>query len=202
VTTTSTEHGCTVTRGPSELWADTTPPHRWRMIWRWLPMLEEDVLPEVSEPDCWKGITYELGGTSKPVCTATGCEPTLRFIAPNIVSAAGIEPGVRPDPVQGLRDAIDHGLAHDEGTTQLRGRTVERIRFDPPPDCDADQVCWPSTYLYVDPETFYPVEVHNPEYRGVSWVTRYLTFEYLPRTPENLALTDIRAQHPNAIESP
>ena len=29
-------------------------------------------------------------------------------------------------------------------------------------------------------------------------VTRYLTFEYLPRTAANLALTDIEAQHPNA----
>ena len=29
--------------------------------------------------------------------------------------------------------------------------------------------------------------------------TRYLTFEYLPRTAANLALTDIRAQHPDAI---
>jgi hypothetical protein len=29
-------------------------------------------------------------------------------------------------------------------------------------------------------------------------VTRYLTFEYLPRSAPNLALTDIHAQHPNA----
>jgi len=201
VTSTSIEHGCTVTRGPSELWADTTPPYRWRLLWRSLPMLEEDALPEVTEPDCWKGITYELGGTSNPVCTAAGCERTLRFVAPNTVSAAGIEPGFLPDPAHGLREAIDYGLAHDEGTTQLRGRTVERIRLDPPPDCDADQVCRPPTYLYVDPETFYPVEIHNPEFRGVSSVTRFLTFEYLPRTPANLALTDIRASHPDATVS-
>jgi hypothetical protein len=201
VTSTSTEAACTVTRGPSELWADTTPPFRWRLLWRALPVLEGDVSPEVTDPDCWKGITYELGGTSKPICTATGCEPTLRFIAPNTLSAAGIEPRFLPDPVQSLRDAIDTGLAHDEGTTQLGGRTLERIRFDPPPDCDADQVCHPPLYLYVDPETFYPVEIHSPEFRGVSHVTRFLTFEYLPRTPANLALTDIRAQHPEATVS-
>ena len=68
-------------------------------------------------------------------------------------------------------------------------------------DCDADQVCRPPTYAYVDPETFYPVEIHNPEFRGASSVTRFLTFEYLPRTPANLALTDIRAQHPGATVS-
>jgi hypothetical protein len=28
---------------------------------------------------------------------------------------------------------------------------------------------------------------------------RYLAYEYLPRTDDNLALTDIRAQHPDAI---
>ena len=31
-------------------------------------------------------------------------------------------------------------------------------------------------------------------------VGRYLTYEYLPRTEANLALTDIRAQHPGATE--
>ena len=59
----------------------------------------------------------------------------------------------------------------------------------------------PRRTLYVDPVTFYPVEIHNPEFRGVSSVVRYLTFEYLPRTPANLELTDIRAQHPDAIET-
>ena len=29
-------------------------------------------------------------------------------------------------------------------------------------------------------------------------VGRFLAYEYLPRTAENLALADIRAQHPNA----
>jgi hypothetical protein len=57
----------------------------------------------------------------------------------------------------------------------------------------------------VDPETFYPVETHAPgvmvEPGGVvrfHVVIRYPMFEYLPRTAANLALTDIRAQHPDA----
>ena len=155
----------------------------------------------MTEPDCWKGVTSELGGTSEPVCTAAGCEPTLSFKAPKTLRISPISVGFPADPVQGLRDAIDQGLAHDEGTTQLGEWTVERIRIDPPPDCDADQVCLPPQYVYVDPETFYPVEIHNPGFRGVSSVVRFLTFEYLPRTPANLALTDIRAQHPDAIET-
>ena len=198
VTSTSTEHACTVTRGPTELWMDTMPPYRWRVLLRDLPLVAEDASPDVSEPDCWRGVTSEFGGTSEPVCTATGCEPILRFAAPNTLRISPVSIGFLPDPAQGLRDAIDHGLAHDEGTTQLGGRTVERIRLDPP-DCDADQRCRPPAYAYVDPETFYPIEIHNPEFRGVRSVVRFLTFEYLPRTDANIALTDIRAQHPNAV---
>jgi hypothetical protein len=55
--------------------------------------------------------------------------------------------------------------------------------------------------VYVDPETFYPVEIRGPAGLGkpVWLASRYLTFEYLPRTAANLALTDIEAQHPEAL---
>jgi hypothetical protein len=54
--------------------------------------------------------------------------------------------------------------------------------------------------VYVDSDTFYPVETGGQAGVGkpVRVVTLYLTFEYLPRTAANLALTDIRAQHPDA----
>jgi hypothetical protein len=204
VTSTTTEHACTVTRGPSELWADTKPPYRWRVLWRDLPFVEEDTSPDVTEPDCSEGATSELGGTSTPSCTAAGCEPVLSFRAPNTLRISPVSIGFPPDPVQDLRDAIARGLAHDEGTTQLGGRTVERIRLDQPACDDTDQlVCPPRqpAYAYVDPKTFHPVEIHNPEYRGVRLVVRFLMFEYLPRTPANLALTDIRTQHPGATVS-
>jgi hypothetical protein len=80
---------------------------------------------------------------------------------------------------------------------------------------------------YVDPDTFYPIEMRAPPMvviappegadpqlpdgvvtgdpgdfgRAVAEIhvaDRYLTFEYLPRTEANLALADIRAQHPDA----
>ena len=106
-----------------------------------------------------------------------------------------------------LRDQISTGRAHDEGLTELEGRSVRRIRIDPPPDCPFDLSCEEPSYVYVDPETFYPVQSDSPY--GVIALQgqpalqfhireRYLTFEYLPRTAANLALTDIRAQHPDA----
>ena len=83
---------------------------------------------------------------------------------------------------------------HDEGKTQLDGRTVERIRIDTAPSSWRQLSAW-AGHLYVDPETFYPVEivatVDQVEIVGgpgtssyshvrVRDVTRYLTFEYLP----------------------
>jgi hypothetical protein len=81
-------------------------------------------------------------------------------------------------------------------------------------------------HVYVDPATFHPIEMHgptmyvmpspdvgalippsaitgaagqfDPPLARIDVVDRYLTFEYLPRTEANLALTDIRAQHPKA----
>ena len=104
-----------------------------------------------------------------------------------------------------LRDAISAGTAHDEGKTQLDGRTVERIRVDPPSPSACPSCPQEPQYDYVDPETYYPVKVDGPGSTGVPGlklrvVMRILAFEYLPRTAANLALTNIRAQHPNAKE--
>ena len=108
--------------------------------------------------------------------------------------------------MKALREAISAGRAHDEGETQLDGRTVKRIRLDPPSDCvDACPDERSPSYAYVDPDSFYPVEEHGfgyigpapgNEFRGSTdrlarflVVKRYLTFEYLPRTAANIALT-------------
>jgi hypothetical protein len=134
----------------------------------------------------------------------------LRFVPPDTVEESG---GLIPatDPVASLRDvmraAIAEGRAHHEGKTELDGRIVERIRLDPRSGCP-DKPCSLPTYVYVEPETLFPVQSEGPSSFGFypdtdrilrfHVVERYLKYEYLPRTAANRALTDIRAQHPEA----
>jgi hypothetical protein len=199
-TSISTNPTCTVTRGPSEIWIDQGSPHKYRVLLNGLPP-EPPLDPRALV--CSSGTASELGGTFDPYCTATDCEPTLRFAPPNTISYAHIRFGFRiRDFATELRELISAGRAHDEGKTQLDGRTVERIRGDPPPTCPVPGCPREPTYLYVDPETFYPVEIDSYGHIAGLWfqiVIRYLTYEYLPRTAANVALTDIRAQHPNAV---
>jgi hypothetical protein len=200
-TKTSTEAGCTVEVGPNEIWIDQAPPHRYRALVKELrPDLDPASAtrrgPDVLALACSSGTPSEIGGEFDPPGVR------LRFVPPNTLSFNQLifEPDSL-DPVADLREAIRAGQAHDEGKTELDGRTVERIRIDDPlPCCPGEPAYW-----YVDPETFYPVETHAPGVMALPGrvvrfhvVIRYPVFEYLPRTAANLALTDIRAQHPDA----
>jgi hypothetical protein len=200
LTSISTNPACTVTRGPSEIWIDQEPPHRYRVLLNDLPP-EPPLDPRALV--CSSGTASELGGTFDPHCSATSCEPSLRFTPPNTLSYQQLLFRFHPgDFATELRESLSTGRAHDEGKTQLEGRTVERIRVDPPPTCPVPGCPREPTYLYVDPETFDPVGIHGYGSIDGLWqqiVIRYLTYESLPRTPANLALTDIRAQHPNAV---
>ena len=62
-----------------------------------------------------------------------------------------------------LREAIGAGRAHDEGETQVDGRTLRRIRVEPLVRLSASRAVRtsPATW-YVDPETFYPVQAEGP----------------------------------------
>jgi hypothetical protein len=165
--------------GTVEMWIDQTPPYRYRLLESWAP----------SCASAASGREAEFGGTLEQ-------ESALRFVPPNTLVPWRLRWPSRfgRDPETRLREAISAGTAHDEGKTELDGRTVERIRIDPPSDCPSDLPCMREpVYVYVDPESFYPVRTDFP-----GGVERMLTYEYLPRTEANLALTDIRAQHPNA----
>ncbi len=140
--------------------------------------------------------TSEVGGTFEPL-------DTFRFKPPNTLIREALSFNFG-DPTEPVREALDQGFAHDEGETQLDGRTVRRIRIDAPPRGEP-------TYVYVDPATHYPVEIRGAGYYAAPGTTpvkeadivmRFLVFEHLPPTGANLALTNIRAQHPNATELP
>jgi hypothetical protein len=190
--------GCTVTLDPTELWADQTPPHRYRKIW-WQPPP-----PAIQNADSRTVACNHNGGAIEIGGVGTLSTP-LVFVPPNTLRTAdGVITGFTPDPVAKLREAIADGSAHDEGAVELDGRTVRRIRIGH--RC-ADRPC--ADYAYVDPETFAFVREEwpagfgfapgpGPETFYFDVVLDYLAFEYLPRTQANLALTDIRAQHPDA----
>jgi hypothetical protein len=233
VTSSVTDPACSVTRGPNEIWVDQAPPHRYRAIL-------DDPPPAGADPRslaCSRGTLREIGGTVDTACSPaeqSSCttKDPLEFEPPNTLRDTPLQFVLPPDPVTMLRQAISAGNAHHEGKTQLRGRTVERIRIDGPFAIDEPSACaFPSCafgHVYVDPETFHPVEMHAPPQlvmpapdsgevillpngvimgasgqpdralAEIDVVDRYLAFEYVPRTEANLALTDIRAQHPNA----
>jgi hypothetical protein len=143
------------------------------------------------------GRAYEAGSIPVPDYLTGYWSGAVRFVPPNELVASPILRVPAPDPVGAVRRAIRDGRAHAEDRTELNGRAVEHIRFDP---CRShNSPCGPGADAYVDPGTFYPVEIDLPARRGLPRdVTRFTAFEYLPRTAANLALTSIRAQHPHA----
>jgi HYR domain len=222
LTSTARDLGCTVTHGPNEIWIDQTPPHRFRVL-----LNERTFVNEPFGGDYLRalacsggGTTAEIGGTFDPDWTprppsleSGRSRPTLRFVPPNTLSFSYANwPFYFDDPVVDLREWLTSGRAHDEGTMQLDGRTVRRIRIDPPSDCPVSSCPSKPNYAYVDPESFYPVQIECEDCGGIAlpgrpilrlhMVTHFLAYEpLLPRTAANLALTNIRAQHPNAIRS-
>jgi hypothetical protein len=219
---TSTTFGCTVT-GPVEMWSDRTPPFRFRRI------TSQFVSGVARDADfrtivCSKWDTNEVGGD------ASG---SLEFHPPNTLVFVG-GTGMSIDEIDllraMLRDAIARGLGHDEGMTEIDGRAVRRFRLDCDPlipagrglPVDDGWRCVGPSYVYVDTETFLPVQLEQPwgftfgpfregpngltfgslrkggkvEHFDTVW--RYRVIEYLPRTEDNIALTDIRAQYPDA----
>lgn len=180
MTVTSTNPACTLTQD-LEIWVEETPPYKYRAL---------VALPAPGDSSvCSSGKTVEIGG-------ALDSHQALRFVSPNTLSAAGPSLQFPRDPLQSLRDALSAGKAVDEGQTKLDGRTVERIRSG-------------DGSVYVDPQTFHPIETVGPIVAHATdrpdvvlqSVGHVLAYDYLPATTANVALTNIRAQHPNAAVS-
>jgi hypothetical protein len=196
VTTTSDAYGCTVRHRPNESWLDQVPPHRYRILLNVPPPPATSRLALA----CGNPRGPELGGTLE---SATA----LEFVPPNTLAPRS-RIDLPIDPVADLRQRLAAGTAHDVGRTTWQGRTVERIRLDPGADCASQGCPWRPFYWYVDPKTLHPVGmmgiggISEPGRRFLRLrvVVHFVAYEYMPRTAENLALSDIRAQHPNATK--
>jgi hypothetical protein len=194
VTTTSVAYGCTVRHRPNESWLDQVPPHRYRL------------LLNVPPPPATSRLALACGNPKGPELGGTlDSWTTLEFAPPNtLLTRSRI--GLPIDPVADLRHRLAAGTAHEAGRTTTWGRTVERIRIDPEPGCASRSCSWEPFEWWVDPKTLQPVGmagiggIREPGRHVIRLriVGRFLAYEYLPRTAENLALTDIRAQHPTA----
>ena len=175
-------------RSTTELWLDAYSERvggrRYRAIVPG-PLFRDVDKPQLCSPES----RYEVGGTTNG--------DVIRFEPPNRLVDTGLG-GTLPqltlgalgsDPVAALRHALRTGKARDEGRTKRHGRTVEHIRLE-------------AGDAYVDPHTFYPVEIDLPSEMSEIGLPadeiRFQAYEYLPRTAANLALTNIRAQHPHA----
>ena len=220
-----------VTFGPEQLWIEGDHPHRYRTILLPRSGSDEgrlggsalaygygvslgfggsranSVLTRVQRAIA--GRSFELGGT------VDGRRPTLTFLPSNSLLRARLKVEVGPslpgphdqiiengaDPVGVLRAAITEGRAHVAGTTQLSGRSVQRIDMylpqqppaDAPPLPRGHPVIHADAFAYVEPKTFHPVEI---VFGGRTY--RFLAYQYLPATAANQALTNIHAQHPRA----
>ena len=194
VTTTSLAYGCTVRHRPNESWLDQAPPHRYRL------------LLNVPPPPATSRLALACGNPKGPELGGTlDSWTTLEFVPPNRL-VARIRIGLPIDPVADLRQRLAAGTAHEVGRGTSWGRPVKRIRIDREPGCGSQGCSWEPLEWWVDPQTLQPVGmmgiagVSGPGRRTIRLrvVGRFLAYEYLPRTAANLALTDIRAQHPDA----
>lgn len=182
-----------------------------------LPHGENSLLNRVRQK--LSGRSFEIGGSIEdPHGRALHGTilPTLTFLPPDELLWArlkvtlgatllgphdtAIEDGA--DPVGVLRSAIAEGRAHETGTARLDGRAVQRISLEvptglpadaPPLPADAPPMGHGEAYADVEPGTLHPVQI---VFGGE--IYRFLAYEYLPATAANLALADIRAQHPHA----
>ena len=133
------------------------------------------------------GIWYSKGFSRSPGPTLT-YDPTTNTIEATSRFAYG-------DPAAGIRKELAAGRLRMTGTISVGGRALERLR-----GADKSE----TAVILVDSRTGYPVEAtftfSNRIDRTVQ--TRFQAYGYLSATPQNLRLTNLAAEHPNAKINP
>jgi hypothetical protein len=100
--------------------------------------------------------------------------------------ADGTEPGLPArNQAQWIRDSLAQGRLVEDGTETVDGRELIRLRQVPPED-DGMNYTGPTedTVVLVDPDTYRPVSLRSYPGSSAEYVQ---SFEYLPRTEQNLA---------------
>lgn len=90
------------------------------------------------------------------------------------------------DPVSEIRQELASGQAQVAGTLVIGGSSLYKI------DLPGGLIA------YVDPSTYRPLYLDDPQRDGGVVRLRVVTLEYLPLTPSNRALLSVTAQHPTA----
>lgn len=100
------------------------------------------------------------------------------------------------DSTSRLQAALASGALRDDGTTQLHGQTVLRFTGAIPGDSSS------TVTYYAQPTSLLPIRVEwtTAQDRADNTLNSvdFTVAERLPVTPENLALLDVAAQHPEA----
>ena len=194
LTSTSNDPACTVTHGPNEIWIDQTPPHRYRVL------LDESNFggADLRALAC-SGGTGSRARRNVRSGTAPGrlASPSHGTPAANAQVRAAehaerqLRETGRSTSVDPVKDFVSRS-AQDARMTRVRrnltGARLRRIRIDPPADCPASGCPRKPIYTYVDPETFYPVQIECEDCGGISIPGRPVA-----ATPHGHALPDVRA---------
>jgi len=115
------------------------------------------------------------------------------------VTGAGATGGT--DTAETIRQELDEGHYYEDGTEVVDGRELLVFRIRPGTDEDGKWVGEDDGFAgFVDPETYLPVSDRFFDGNGNVIIQR--TFEYLPRTPENLAKTTVPPVPPGFHEVP
>jgi hypothetical protein len=90
------------------------------------------------------------------------------------------------DPVAGVRQALNSGQAHVEGTVVIDGESLYKIELKH------------GVVGYFDQSTYAPRYLDDPQGPGGGALRFRVSYEYLPLTAANARLLSITAEHPTA----
>lgn len=185
-------------RNHTQLWVETASPRHFRSVFGDKRAVH---------------VFSEVGGTLGPE-TSLGTHTVTSYMSYNAKTNTLVE-HVRSydrrqplnfDPLTVVRSALAAGTAHLDGRTVIDGEQAIRITLT---TRDIDGRTGMVIYL-ADARTYHPIEIRylslaafsyplEPIFarRGWSLTLRFQTFRYLNDSASNLALTNIRVQHPN-----